>query len=227
MKKIQIAIDGPSGAGKSTMAKMISRELGILYLDTGAMYRAIALKALRSGIDFEDGEKLSEMVQDIDIRITYKDGQQLVFLDGEDVSTQIRMPEVTVGASKVAVVPGVRVKMVELQREIAKDNSVVMDGRDIGTNVLPNADVKIFLTASVEDRARRRYEELKEKGILKQTFEEVKRDMEYRDINDSSRSFCPLRKAEDAILLDTTGYPLEKTVQTIMDIVKERLQDAL
>lgn len=227
MKKIQIAIDGPSGAGKSTMAKMISRELGILYLDTGAMYRAIALKALRSGIDFEDGEKLSEMVQDIDIRITYKDGQQLVFLDGEDVSTQIRMPEVTVGASKVAVVPGVRVKMVELQREIAKGNSVVMDGRDIGTNVLPNADVKIFLTASVEDRARRRYEELKEKGILKQTFEEVKRDMEYRDINDSSRSFCPLRKAEDAILLDTTGYPLEKTVQTIMDIVKERLQDAL
>ncbi len=227
MKKIQIAIDGPSGAGKSTMAKMVSKELGILYLDTGAMYRAVALKAIQSGVDCTDGEELAKLVQDIDIRITYENGQQLVYLDGKDVSSQIRMPEVTVGASNVAVAPAVRVKLVELQREIAKSSSVVMDGRDIGTNVLPNADVKIFLTATVEDRARRRYEELQEKGILKQTFEEVKRDMEYRDINDSNRSFCPLKKAEDAILLDTTGYPLEKTVGIILDIVKARLQNAL
>lgn len=227
MKKIQIAIDGPSGAGKSTMAKMISKELGILYLDTGAMYRAVALKAIQSGVDCTDSEGLSGLVQDIDINISYDNGQQLVFLDGKDVSSQIRTPEVTVGASNVAVVPAVRVKMVELQREIAKNNSVVMDGRDIGTNVLPNADVKIFLTATVEDRARRRYEELQEKGILQQTFDEVKRDMEYRDINDSSRSFCPLKKADDAILLDTTGYPIEKTVGIILDIVKARLQNAI
>lgn len=223
MKKIQIAIDGPSGAGKSTMAKMVSKELGILYLDTGAMYRAVALKAIQSGIDTKDSDKLSQMVQDIDISVVYQDGRQLVYLDGEDVSERIRTPDVTVGASNVAVVPAVRMKMVELQQEIAKKNSVVMDGRDIGTYVLPDADVKIFLTASVEDRAKRRYEELQEKGTLKQTFEEVKQDMEYRDNNDSNRDFCPLKKADDAIMLDTTGFPLEKSVGMILDIIKARI----
>ncbi len=223
MKKIQIAIDGPSGAGKSTMAKMVSKELGILYLDTGAMYRAVALKAIQSGIDTKDSDKLSQMVQDIDISVVYQDGRQLVYLDGEDVSERIRTPDVTVGASNVAVVPVVRMKMVELQQEIAKKNSVVMDGRDIGTYVLPDADVKIFLTASVEDRAKRRYEELQEKGTLKQTFEEVKQDMEYRDNNDSNRDFCPLKKADDAIMLDTTGFPLEKSVGMILDIIKARI----
>jgi cytidylate kinase len=227
VRKIQIAIDGPSGAGKSTMDKMVSKELGILYLDTGAMYRAVALKAIQSGIDTKDGGQLSLMVRDIDIKIIYQNGQQVVLLDGKDVSLQIRTPEVTVGASNVAVVPAVRVKMVELQREIAKNNSVVMDGRDIGTNVLPDAVVKIFLTASVEDRAKRRFDELKEKGTLKQTFEEVKRDMEYRDINDSSRNFCPLKKADDAILLDTSGFPLEKSVSLILDIVKARIKDVI
>ena len=223
MKKIQIAIDGPSGAGKSTMAKMVSKELGILYLDTGAMYRAVALKAIQSGIDTKDSDKLSQMVQDIDISVVYQDGRQLVYLDGEDVSERIRTPDVTVGASNVAVVPVVRMKMVELQQEIAKKNSVVMDGRDIGTYVLPDADVKIFLTAYVEDRAKRRYEELQEKGTLKQTFEEVKQDMEYRDNNDSNRDFCPLKKADDAIMLDTTGFPLEKSVGMILDIIKARI----
>jgi cytidylate kinase len=223
VKKIQIAIDGPSGAGKSTMAKMVSKELGILYLDTGAMYRAVALKAIQSGIDTKDSDKLSQMVQDIDISVVYQDGRQLVYLDGEDVSERIRTPDVTVGASNVAVVPAVRMKMVELQQEIAKKNSVVMDGRDIGTYVLPDADVKIFLTASVEDRAKRRYEELQEKGTLKQTFEEVKQDMEYRDNNDSNRDFCPLKKADDAIMLDTTGFPLEKSVGMILDIIKARI----
>ncbi len=223
MDKIRIAIDGPSGAGKSTMAKMISKELGILYLDTGAMYRAVALKALQEGIDTKDGEALQKMVKDIDIQIEYEDGSQRVLLDGVDVTGKIRTPEVTVGASDVAVVSKVREKMVELQQEIAKTNSVVMDGRDIGTHVLPDANIKIFLTATVEDRAQRRYDELEEKGILKQTFDELKKEMEYRDKNDSSRSISPLRKAEDAILLDTTGFPLEKSVGIILNIVKTRV----
>ncbi len=223
MKKIQIAIDGPSGAGKSTMAKLISKQLGALYLDTGAMYRAVALKAIKTGVDTKDGVALSEMVKDIDIKVYYRDHQQRIFLDGEDVTGDIRTPEVTVGSSDVAIVPEVRKKMVELQQEIAKTNSVIMDGRDIGTHVLPNADVKIFLTASAEDRARRRYKELEEKGALKQTFEELKRDMEYRDQNDSNRKASPLKKAEDAILFDNTGLSIEKSVDMILDIVRTRI----
>lgn len=162
-KHIQIAIDGPSGAGKSTMAKIVAKKLGIMYLDTGAMYRAVALKAIKSGIDTKDGDALAEMVKDIDLRIVYENGAQKVLLDGEDVTEEIRTPAVTVGSSDVAVNPAVREKMVELQQKIAKENSVVMDGRDIGTHVLPNADVKIFLTASIEERAKRRYEELRER----------------------------------------------------------------
>lgn len=223
MRNIQIAIDGPSGAGKSTMAKIIAKELGILYLDTGAMYRAVALKAIWSGIDTKNTEALSEMVKNIDLNIIYEDGIQKVILDGKDVTEDIRTPKVTVGSSDVAVIPAVREKMVELQREIAQERSVIMDGRDIGTKVLPDADVKIFLTASVEDRTRRRYDELKEKGTLKQTFEELKEEMTYRDKNDSSRAHSPLKKAEDAILLDTTGFSVEDSVKTILDIVKSRI----
>lgn len=223
MKNIQIAIDGPSGAGKSTMAKMIAKELGILYLDTGAMYRAVALKAIRSGIDTKDSSALAEMVKGIDLQIVYEDGIQKVILDGTDVTEDIRTPAVTVGSSDVAVNSAVREKMVELQREIAEKSSVIMDGRDIGTHVLPNADVKIFLTASIEDRTKRRYEELKEKGTLKQTFEELKKEMEYRDKNDSSRTHSPLKKADDAILLDTTGFSVEESAKTILDIIKSRL----
>ncbi|NLX76980.1 MAG: (d)CMP kinase [Clostridiaceae bacterium] len=223
MKRIQIAIDGPSGAGKSTMAKLIARELGILYLDTGAMYRAVALKAIKSGIDTKDGEAVAEMVKDLDLQIEHRDGSQRVILDGTDVTEDIRTPAVTVGSSDVAVIPAVREKMVELQRRIAENNSVIMDGRDIGTHVLPNADVKIFLTASIEDRTKRRYEELKEKGTLNQTFEELKKEMEYRDKNDSTRSHSPLKKADDAILLDTTGFSVEESAKTILDIIKSRL----
>ncbi len=223
MRNIQIAIDGPSGAGKSTMAKIIAKELGILYLDTGAMYRAVALKAIWSGIDTKNTEALSEMVKNIDLNIVYEDGIQKVILDGKDVTEDIRTQKVTVGSSDVAVIPAVREKMVELQREIAQERSVIMDGRDIGTKVLPDADVKIFLTASVEDRTRRRYDELKEKGTLKQTFEELKEEMTYRDKNDSSRAHSPLKKAEDAILLDTTGFSVEDSVKTILDIVKSRI----
>lgn len=223
MKNIQIAIDGPSGAGKSTMAKIIAKELGILYLDTGAMYRAVALKAIKSGIDTKDSNALADMVKDIDLRIVYDNGVQRVILDGEDVTEEIRTPAVTVGSSDVAVNPAVREKMVELQREIAKENSVIMDGRDIGTHVLPDADVKIFLTASIEDRARRRYEELKQKGMLKQTFEELKKEMEYRDKNDSTRAHAPLKKADDAVLLDTTGFTVEESAQTILNIIRSRI----
>lgn len=223
MKNIQIAIDGPSGAGKSTMAKIIAKELGILYLDTGAMYRAVALKAIKSGIDTKDSEALAEMVKDIDLRIVYENGVQKVILDGKDVTDEIRTPAVTVGSSDVAVNPAVREKMVELQREIASENSVIMDGRDIGTHVLPNADVKIFLTASIEDRAKRRYEELKQKGMLKQSFEELKMEMEYRDKNDSTRAHSPLKKADDAILLDTTGFSVEESAKVILDIIRSRL----
>jgi len=223
VKNIQIAIDGPSGAGKSTMAKIIAKELGILYLDTGAMYRAVALKAIKSGIDTKDSEALAEMVKDIDLRIVYENGVQKVILDGKDVTDEIRTPAVTVGSSDVAVNPAVREKMVELQREIASENSVIMDGRDIGTHVLPNADVKIFLTASIEDRAKRRYEELKQKGMLKQSFEELKMEMEYRDKNDSTRAHSPLKKADDAILLDTTGFSVEESAKVILDIIRSRL----
>lgn len=223
MKNIQIAIDGPSGAGKSTMAKLVSKELGILYLDTGAMYRTVALKALKTGVDTKDSAALSEMVADIVIDVIYHDEQQKVYLDGEDVTGEIRTPEVTVGSSDVAVVPKVRKKMVELQQEIAKAKSVVMDGRDIGTHVLPDADVKIFLTATPEARAKRRYEELKEKGALKQSFEELKKEMEYRDQNDSNRKVSPLKKADDAILLDTTELSIKDSVKMILNIVRKMI----
>lgn len=216
MRNIRIAIDGPAGAGKSTIAKMISRKLGIIYLDTGAMYRAVALKAIREGIDTKNREDLAKMVQDIAIEIKYDGNEQFIYLDGEDVSNKIRTPEVSVGASNVATIPEVRLKMVELQREIAKSSSVVMDGRDIGTYVLPDADLKIFLTASVEERAKRRYMEQIEKGMRNISLEEVKKDIEYRDLNDAKREFAPLAKAEDAIEIDTTNMTAQEAADKIL-----------
>ncbi|HOM01763.1 MAG TPA: (d)CMP kinase [Acetivibrio sp.] len=219
--RISIAIDGPAGAGKSTIAKLISKALNILYLDTGAMYRAVALKAIREGIDTSNREQMSKLVEDIDIKISHSEDMQHVFLDGEDVTGLIRTPEVSIGASNVAAVPAVRLKMVELQREISKMNSVVMDGRDIGTYVLPDATLKFFLTASVEARALRRYNELLSKGMTQMTLEDVKKDIEYRDKNDSSREFAPLSKAQDAIEIDTTDLSIEQVVNKIMEYVKE------
>ncbi len=223
MENIAIAIDGPAGAGKSTIAKIISRSLGIIYLDTGAMYRTVALKAINEGIDTRDAEKLAQIVGSIDIRIEYRGSEQLIFLDSEDVSKKIRTPEVSIGASNVAVVPAVRVRMVELQREIARNNSVVMDGRDIGTYVLPNARYKFFLTASVEERARRRFAEQQDKGMKDITFEEVLNDIVYRDKNDSTRDFAPLSKAEDAVLLDTTSMSVEEVAHKILSVIKTDL----
>lgn len=219
-KNVAVAIDGPAGAGKSTIAKLISKKLKIVYLDTGAMYRAVALKAIRQNIDTSDGEKLSELVKDINIKVEYIDEEQRIYLDGEDVSDFIRTPEMSLGASNVAVIPEVRIKMVELQRKIASKCSVVMDGRDIGTYVLPNATLKIFLNASIDERAKRRYNEQLSKGIKDVSFEEVKQDIIYRDKNDSSRAFAPLAKAQDAIELDTTVMSIDEVVVKILEQIE-------
>ncbi len=217
---INIAIDGPAGAGKSTIAKAISRILGIVYLDTGAMYRTVALKAIRSGLDTLDEAGLATLVRDIDIRIEYKDNEQRIFLDGNEVTGLIRTPEVSIGASNVAVIPAVRIKMVELQRDIAHDNDVVMDGRDIGTYVLPDANFKFFLTASLDERAKRRYIEMLSKGMTDVDYEEVKKDIAFRDKNDSSRAFAPLSKAPDAMEIDTTGLEPKEVIRIILDKIE-------
>jgi len=214
---ISIAIDGPAGAGKSTVAKAISKKLGIVYLDTGAMYRTVALKALKEKVDSLDRKKLSEIVKNIDMEIRFIDNQQQMFLDNEDVTEKIRTPEISIGASNVGTIPEVRLKMAELQREFAEKHNVVMEGRDIGTFVLPNATIKIFLTASLEKRAERRYKELVAKGNTEITLEDVKRDIEYRDRNDSSRSLAPLTKAPDAIEIDTTDLTVDQVVDKIID----------
>lgn len=219
MKKISIAIDGPAGAGKSTTARLISKELGIAYLDTGAMYRAVALKAKREGIDTCDAEKLSSMVKNINLSVEYENREQRIYLDGEEVSGQIRTAEISVGASNVGAVPAVRLRMVELQREIAQKYSVVMDGRDIGSYVLPDAEFKFFLTASVEARVRRRFAEHVQKGSSVK-LDEVFNDIEYRDKNDSTRTFAPLCKASDAIEIDTTGLNVRQAADIIMTYVR-------
>lgn len=228
MKPLQIAIDGPSGAGKSTMARILSRRLGIMYLDTGAMYRALALKAIRSGIDPGNREGVLSILYDTDISIEYENGSQKVLLDGEDVSDKIRTDQVSMGASAVSTIPEVRVRLVEMQQKIASDSPVVMDGRDIGTVVLPDAQVKIFLTASVKERALRRYREQMEKGLLSKSLEELEKEIELRDHNDSNRAQSPLRQAEDAILLDTSDLTVEESVEKILGIVKAKgFADAL
>ncbi len=217
MQKINIAIDGPAGAGKSSISKAVAKKLGIIYVDTGAMYRACALYAIKNGIPINE-ENLKDKLDDIKIELKYTDDGQRIFLGGVDVSEEIRKPEVSIGASNIATIPVVRLKLVDMQREIASHNSVIMDGRDIGTYVLPNADVKIYLTASVEERARRRVLEMKEKG-MEADFEEVKRDIAYRDKNDSEREFAPLRQAEDAVLLDTTELSFESVIEKVLELV--------
>ena len=220
---INIAIDGPSGAGKSTIAKAVAKELGYIYIDTGAMYRTVGLASVRKGLNTEkDISEIISLIGKIDIDIKYADGIQHVYLDGEDVSDLIRTPEISLAASHVAIIREVREKMVDFQRKLAENHNCIMDGRDIGTNVLPDAKIKIFLTAETKDRAERRYLELKEKGE-NVTFEEVLKDMEFRDKNDSSREYMPLKKADDATLIDTTGNTLEKSVEIIKKFITERL----
>ena len=227
LKTIKIAIDGPAGAGKSTISRRIAEELGYLYIDTGAMYRAVGLAVINAGADTGDCESVKRILDGIDIDIRHEEARgQTVYLNGTDVSDDIRRPEISVAASNVAVIPEVRMKLVELQRRLAERSNVVMDGRDIGTYVLPDANVKIFLTAGVEERAARRWEELMRKGT-EVTYEEVKRDMEYRDKNDSDREIAPLKPAEDSVIVDTTGNTFRRSVQVILKIVNERLNHAL
>lgn len=211
MKKI-IAVDGPAGAGKSTVSKIVAARLGYTYIDTGAMYRAVALKVLQSG------KSVEEVLQDIDIKL---DKSARVFLDGAEVTKEIRTPEVSRGASDVAKFGVVRKKLTELQRQMAAQGKVIMDGRDIGTQVLPNADLKIFLTASVEERARRRFEELKAKGFAAD-FEQIKKEISLRDKQDSEREIAPLAQAEDAVLLDSTNLTIEQVAEKILRLAEEK-----
>ncbi len=223
MTHYQIAIDGPSGSGKSTLARAVSRKLGILYLDTGAMYRACGLKALLSGIAPNDKSAVAKILENIDIDIRFIDGTQHVFLDGEDVSTDIRKPEVSVAASDISAIPAVGMKMVAMQREIAGTRNVVLDGRDIGSFVLPDARYKFFLTADPEERARRRLEELALRGITGETFENVLADILYRDKQDSTRAFAPLKKMPDAIEIDTTKNTCEETLNELLSHLPQEL----
>jgi len=220
MRTISIAIDGPAGAGKSTIAKIVAKRININYLDTGAMYRAVALKALVKWDWIKDPEQIIPMLSSTNLSVSYERERQLVYVDGKDVTDLIRSPQVSIAASDIAVIPEVRMKLVEIQRELAQRYSLVVDGRDIGTYVLPNADKKFYLTATIDERARRRWLELIDRGYTLD-INEIKKDLEKRDMNDMNRSFAPLRKAEDAILIDTT----DKTIEEVVDEVCSHLSD--
>lgn len=217
LNQLTIALDGPAGAGKSTVAKLVAERLQLLYVDTGAMYRALTLKALRKQIPLRDELSLTQLANSTEILLTLQESKYQVWLDGEEVTQEIREPDVTLGVSEVSAVPGVRLRMVELQRELARGTSVVMDGRDIGSFVLPDAKLKIFLTASIEERARRRCEDLKLRGH-QFSESEIQADIERRDKYDSNREFAPLIAAKDAIHLDTTGLTIDQVVEKIVSL---------
>ena len=217
-----VAIDGPAGAGKSTIAKAAAKELGFIYVDTGALYRAIAYNAVTKGV-IDDTQKIIDMLTDTNVELKYVDGVQAVYLNGDDVSAYIRTPEISMGASKVSAIPQVREFLLNLQRDIAQKNNVIMDGRDIATVVLPNANVKIFLFASPECRAQRRYKELMEKGE-DVTLEDVLADVNQRDYQDSHREIAPLKPSEDSVMADTSKLTLEESIQLIINIIKERIK---
>jgi cytidylate kinase len=211
---MNIAIDGPAGAGKSTIARLAAKKLGYIYVDTGAMYRTIALYVIRKNVDYNNDEQLDEALSDINIEIKYVDGNQQVWLNGEDVSDSIRNEEVGNMASTVATKKQVRAKLLQLQRDIAEKNNVIMDGRDIGTFVLPNAECKIYLTASVSVRAKRRYDELVSKGE-NPVLEKIESDIEKRDYQDMNREIAPLKQAEDAVYLDSSDMTIQEVVDKI------------
>ena len=217
-KQYLIAIDGPVGAGKSTVAKITAERLNIVYIDTGAMYRAVGLYVVRKGLDTKSPEQVNSVLDEIKLDVKLSNKGQMIFLNGEDVTMLIRTPEISMAASNVSAVPEVRERMVHIQRELAQAKSVIMDGRDIGTVVLPNATTKIFLNASLDVRAERRYKELIKKG-QNVTFEDVKNDIIKRDTNDMSRATSPLKKADDAIELDTTGKSLDEVVEDVIRLV--------
>ena len=224
MGYISVAIAGPSGAGKSTVARAAAARLGYVYVDTGAMYRAIGLAVCRRGISGEDADGIAAVLPEIDIRLAYQDGAQHVLLNGEDVSDAIRTPEIAYYASKVSAVPAVRQFLLEAQRDMAKKGNILMDGRDIGTVILPDAPVKIFLTASAETRAERRYLELIGKG-QQVTRGSVLHDVVERDRQDMSRAVAPLKQAEDAVLLDTSKMTLDESIEAVLQIIRKKIED--
>lgn len=221
MKTSNIAIDGPAGAGKSSIAKEVASELGFIYVDTGALYRTVALYADMHGLDTE--EKLVDSLDDIEIELNFIGGTQRISLCGEDVTDDIRTPEISMGASRVSAIPAVREFLFDLQKKMAREHDVIMDGRDIGTVVLPDADVKIFLTASADERASRRYLELKEKSDCP-TYEEIREDIIKRDYNDTHREISPLRKADDAVLIDSTDMGFHEVCEEIISLIRKRLE---
>ena len=217
---MQVAIDGPASSGKSTISKLIAKENHFVYLDTGAMYRVVTLAVLRNNISLDDYEAIEKLVQTIEIGFSMQDGKQSVFMNGEDVTDEIRSVEVTRNVSAVSALKEVRARLVHLQQEIAENHSIIMDGRDIGTVVLPQAEIKIFLVASVEERARRRFIENQEKGI-EMSYEELVEDIRRRDYIDSTRKESPLRKAEDAIEVDTTKMTIEDVVKVVTALIQK------
>ena len=222
MKKISIAIDGPSGAGKSTLARSVAAKLGYLYVDTGAIYRTIGYYMLQHKIDPQQEAAVLEALPKAEIQLTYgADGLQHMLLNGRDVTAEIRLPEVSLYASKVSAYPGVRAFLLEMQRQLARTHDVIMDGRDIGTVVLPEADVKIYLTASSQARAKRRWLELTQRGTP-EPYEKILRELEERDYHDTHRSSAPLRQAEDAVLLDTTELDFAQSEAALLEIIKEK-----
>lgn len=219
---INIAIDGPAGAGKSTIAKTVSKELGYIYVDTGALYRTVGLNALRKGVDTKDAEGVIATLEGLEVSLRFIDKEQRVFLGDEDVSTAIRQNEVSMAASNVSAIPKVREFLFDLQRNIAKNNNCLMDGRDIGTVVLPDAQIKLFLTASAEARADRRYKELIEKGQTVD-YDVILQEIKDRDYQDSHREIAPLKQADDAILVDSTEMNLQETIDYMLNLIKERI----
>ena len=224
---IAIAIDGPAGAGKSTISKAAAKRLGFIYIDTGALYRTVGLAASRAGVEPKEGKEVEKLLSEISVELTFNDkGEQVVLLNKEDVSGLIRTPEASMMASAISAVPSVRAFLLDLQRDIAKTNNVIMDGRDIGTVILPDAEVKIFLTAAPEARAERRYKELKEKG-MDINYDDILQDVITRDYNDSHREIAPLRQADDAVLADTTEVDLDGSIELIISIIKEKTNGAV
>lgn len=219
---MQVAIDGPASSGKSTISKFIAKETGFLYLDTGAMYRATTLAFLRNNISVDDASAIDELLENLVISFKNTEDGQLVFLNGEDVTREIRDLEVTRNVSEVSAIKALRVKLVQMQREIAENHSIIMDGRDIGTVVLPNAELKIFLVASVKERALRRFRENQEKGI-ELSLEKLEEEIAHRDFLDSTRKESPLKKADDAIEIDTTSLSIQEVVSKITNLIQEKL----
>ncbi len=224
-KKIRIAIDGPSGAGKSTLAKALAREFGIAYVDTGAIYRTVGYAVRAHGIEPSDGKAVAKILPSIRVEARFEGGAQKMYLDGEDLGERIREHEISHYASAVSAIPAVRAFLFDMQRDIVKNNSVIMDGRDIGTVIMPEADVKIFLSATAEDRAKRRYDELIARG-QEAEYDRVLADMKERDARDASRAAAPLRAAPDAVMLDNSGFTLEESVAAAKKIISDKLGDA-